>query len=1721
MKSHLQGAADRVGAVLAGRYELAQLLGAGGMGAVYRALDRVHEGREVALKVLSARDTIDWFRREFETVSLMNHPSLARVFDFRTDPEAGLHFYTSELCGGKPANLALLAPSFSAIVKFYGSVLDALVYVHGQGYLHCDIKPGNVLVTTDEEGIPQDNGVKVLDFGLALALGKEDGRIRGTMAYMAPEWFSGKPTGPYSDLYSVGVMLYELTYGSLPFNVGDSQACLRFHQEGLFPFEDRSGYPEWWKSILARLLSRDLLERHASARDALSSLYSHLGGGVGPVAALEVAEGSGPFVGRKETLEAARAHIGTGLRKQHRSGSLLVVSGATGVGKSRLLLELKRRLQMEELGVALLQPSLDGADSFSALEALLTGLMGLEPSAHAQDRVDHRVTRLSAALLEYSVEKPIVLLLDDLHRCDLETVGLVLQLLNTLDYRHREQASVHQLALVATVPLDTAAEEGLRALTSHPMTVRATLSALDEAELPRFLSVLLSSPTLPDGLPEELWRTSRGNPLVAVRYLSFLRNQGALRNTPSGLVLDLKRIPEGMEAPGVDAILSGSWSNFLEEEKSLLTVLALELQPQPMTVVARAASMPDWRAHQVLSGLVEQGEVWVSASPRGTFPGLSSPLLRTHLLNDLAVETRLDLHRRLAETLSSFPHAPVSELAYHWVMARQCDRASPLLLPGIRSLIDQASYHKALLLAELASDCGVDLLELSVCIHEIYRLWGRFLEGAEKLGRLLGSLPEGEPGAAIQLRLADLLFRAGRYAESQEKVGPLVDSDHKDVRGEALALCSRIHFYRGEHEEARAKGEQGMLALDEDSREFALCAIMVGLVRVYKGKLTQGVKYLTLARETLSRVGSASDYSFSANALGLAWHKLKDFEEAGRCYRESLEIARGGGDQERMHIALMNLAVLSQETARFGEAIAWYSEVLAMAHQTGNRAVLARILNNLGTLHRYLGLLRKAQSYAEEAWTLGDELGEDHQRGLSLLLLGEVSCYAGEFDAARLQLGQARELFERLGETDEALEVRIDEVECGVLSGLPESVVAAGKETLEACARQGLNDHRFRAALALSWALLEQGSQGGASKAEALLSDLAAEADAVENPELRWRFAGLRAWAADLGEPGEGVDLRSMFQKVDAALGEVRKRVPQEYHAGYFSRQDRRRLLEQFGRMTSRLVATAEPGGPGSPAEASMLAAGQWMSRIVAINRKMLGETSLERLLEGIIDEVVDLSGAERGFVILASGDSDMEAVVARNMDREGIRRSRTKFSTTVARGVLRSGDMVLLENAVEADDYREQQSIMAMRIRSIIALPLTARGAVIGAMYLDNRFREGVFGPQVVEMLKAFAEQAALAVENMRLLENYRRTVDALSQSREEVERLNLKLKEKVRVQEALLRRQSEEIAAQQEQLGKANDFSAIVGRSRAVQGLFAVLTRLKETSVPVLVTGESGTGKELVARALHFNGPRKAHRFVSINCAALPDTLLESELFGYAKGAFTGAVGEKKGLFSLADKGTLFLDEVGDMSLSMQAKLLRVLQEGEFSPLGSEHLLHVDVRIVAATNKDLKSMASQNQFRQDLYYRLDVVSVRVPPLRERKEDIPLLIHHFLEEYARGNSVEAPQMSPDALEALMAHDWPGNIRELHSVVMTSAVFAQSGVITLESLRTKPEVLQGRSGSSRPSSLPSLNIRELESMAIQAAIEQCNGNKLQAARVLGISRRALYNKLGYGEDRDN
>jgi transcriptional regulator with GAF, ATPase, and Fis domain len=524
--------------------------------------------------------------------------------------------------------------------------------------------------------------------------------------------------------------------------------------------------------------------------------------------------------------------------------------------------------------------------------------------------------------------------------------------------------------------------------------------------------------------------------------------------------------------------------------------------------------------------------------------------------------------------------------------------------------------------------------------------------------------------------------------------------------------------------------------------------------------------------------------------------------------------------------------------------------------------------------------------------------------------------------------------------------------------------------------------------------------------------------------------------------------------------------------------------------------------------------------RLQRVARAINSELEIEHLLEIIVDHAVELTDAERGFLILF-GESGEEMVFqcSRNFAKEPVDSPEYTISRSIARRVLDAGEAVMAVNAVEDERFRDIQSISVLGLRSVLCLPFRMRDQVRGVLYIDNRLQKGVFSGQDLRMLEALADHAAAAIERARLFKTLQEKSGELEESRARVERLNQRLQAEVQSQEVELEEARETLRLRERELQTKYDYRSIIGTSPAMRDVLRLLDRVIESEMPVMILGESGTGKELIARAVHYNGPRRRERFVGENCGALTDTLLESELFGYVRGAFTGADRNKKGLFEQAHRGTLFLDEVGETSPDMQKKLLRAVQEREIRPVGGKEVVQVDVRIISASNRDLLRLVRENAFREDLYYRLNVLLITLPPLRQRREDIPLLLSHFLEKHAARAQRPVPKVGKPVLEVLEAYDWPGNVRELENESQKMIALSE-GVVTVESLsepiREGPRSKLPPEGGIR--SLDAL-VEDVERQEILRALQASEGNKTRAASMLGISRFTLQRKLDkYGMD---
>jgi transcriptional regulator with GAF, ATPase, and Fis domain len=475
------------------------------------------------------------------------------------------------------------------------------------------------------------------------------------------------------------------------------------------------------------------------------------------------------------------------------------------------------------------------------------------------------------------------------------------------------------------------------------------------------------------------------------------------------------------------------------------------------------------------------------------------------------------------------------------------------------------------------------------------------------------------------------------------------------------------------------------------------------------------------------------------------------------------------------------------------------------------------------------------------------------------------------------------------------------------------------------------------------------------------------------------------------------------------------------------------------------------------------------LNALLKISRVVHAIRDLEELQAQLLDLIFEVAPADRGAILLSERTGEeFNSLYART--RQPGQGQSVHVSRTIARKVMEEGVAILGSDIERSGELQKVESLAVSQVRSLLCVPLTVFERVIGCIYLDSTNLGKRFDEEHLKLVTAIAGISAVALDNARRLqwleqENQRLTVE-MSQER------------------------------------------SLVGEGPKIKEIYQFLARAAPTDSTVLIEGESGTGKELAARALHRNSPRAGKPFVAINCAAIPESLLESDLFGHERGAFTGANVQKKGRLEIADGGVVFLDEIGELAPPLQVKLLRVLQEREFERVGGTHPIKVDIRLIAATNRDLNDAVAAGQFRKDLYYRLAVVRMTMPPLRERKEDVPMLMRHFIQKYAKRCGAKAKPVSREAMSILSTYDWPGNVRELENAVERALVLGISDTVLPEDLPESllehppaPEMTEGNYHAS---------VKQSKKQFILDAVEQTRGNLVEAAALLGLHPNYLH-----------
>lgn len=1674
-----------------GRYEIQDVLGSGGQATVFRVKDIRGKLGVKALKLL-AEDALESaaaerFLFEFRTLSLLRHPRLVRVFDFGRDETTGRPFIVMDLVLGKPFVSACAGRPPLWVARALDAALDALDHLHRHGLVHRDVTSSNVLVEAGEES-DGPSRVVVMDLGLVESLSSPAMQAAGTGPYVAPEVLLGERATPRSDLFSIGVVAYRALTGESPHRVEllASGAPGADVDPAPSAARRRPGIPDALDRVVSRLAHLDPLQRYVDAASARADLAPLLGDAAGRSRSKAPAQ---EFVGR----EAEVAHVAAwarGLPSAAAGTPLLVVEGEAGMGKSRLLAAVVDDLRAAGVRVA---SATCGSVPGSALapiaelfmqvlgppgtatpleEALRTryaralavldpGLVsgdGAAPAGETSSQSRVQVfENLAAALGELVEKRPHVLVLDDVHVAEQVVLDLIWHV------ARRCRGSALRL-LLATRPIDAdggSARAFRRGLEAESLADVVTLGPLGDAAVQALTAEVLGSAqaTL---MAESLWLAPGGPPLFPQQLLLDLRERGgAARHDARG------ELPER-----VSDVIRERLDRSSESEREVLAAMAVAGHPvRTEDLVAMLGN----GAESPIERLIARRIVRRQPDGRASF---SHALLRDEMLRSLDGDSRCEWHRLWAAHLERRGGDEILR-AGHLLEAGAGAHAARDLLSAADTLVASWQFRAAIPLYEAAQERLAD--DVDARLTAIARLarasseardFARAARVCETWAVIARSAGRDVEQARALCALAAALREVYAWEPAERAAEQAVEFAlaGRDVRtaSTALKILATIYWETWRHPKALEPLDRAC-ALAEESGDLRVLARNLhdaALPHALAGRPAAGLERIRRAQSVFDRIGDRRWTLLASLTEALIRGYLGDPTVAVSNARRTIEELETIDPEAPIEVVMESLLFLLNRLGRYTEAIELGQKLLDTASRISKHEARITGLLGIGDALFHLDEREAARDHHKVARELAIVFDESRQRLYAMLAIARDLREDRRLDAARAEASEVFEEASRAGALKQrviaALELaRIAHEEGdvrGALRYIDEADLPLSLTSEEAPA--------LRAAIRLERARAWQ-TAGSTELALAQTDEGLGLARHHGPAEVEIALATLRVrLLRALGREDEALGAQdaaaAAIERVAASLHEPLRR------ARFLARPDLAPVL-----LAARRQRDARTRDAGSSALAGLYEVAQALSR----------GGDLDPVLERIVSLAVRETGAERGLLVMRDGRGSLDVAASLGLDgadvADALRVSRSALAHAEA------GRSFVASDARASEDLANAASVLALGIRSVMCAPLRAGAEVIGCLYVDSRGTKAAFTDGDLRLLQALADNAALTVAYGRLMGRLSREREALAAT-----------------------------------TGEAWRFGAMVTRSPRLRRVFETLERVAESNVPVLILGESGTGKELAARALHQASNRRDREFRTENCAAIPESLLESILFGHVRGAFTGADRDRAGIFEEADGGSLLLDEIGEMSPALQAKLLRVLQEGDVRRVGGNEVVRCDVRVIAATHRDLDHFIAEGRFRADLYYRLNGITVTLPPLRERKEDIPLLVSHLLARECAAANVAVPEVMPSVLRALVAYDWPGNVRQLENVVKRMLLFSEDGKISVRTLEADPEiggfVSGGRADEAREpwtgnDGLESEEARERAT--IVKALEEAGGAKEIAAALLGMSRATFYRRL--------
>jgi Nif-specific regulatory protein len=1717
----------REGNLIIDRYQVLSFLGGGLFSEVYKVKDLVSD-KVLALKILKSeyknqKEVSSRISQEFALLSHFNHPNIIAVLDFNY-AEDSLPFFTMEYFEGLPIDKFFSDGYNDDLLLVLVEILKALDFIHSSSYIHGDLKPEHILVSMKLANNEKEPLVKLLDFGFAEKIVPLSLEVGGTIGYCAPELLKGGYIDNRADFYSLGVILYEIITKEGPKKHKDNiLRFLKLQNEEKLPFLEEVCKknnlpipPKKLSLLIHNLLAYNVNKRPNSAFEIFEIIKPLLKKEkTYEFKAYKKQIVPASFIGREDFLKKLKELFKE--VKEKNLSKFVLIFGERGVGKSRLANEFKYFVQIENGLVFNFAGGYLSGRYQSLLEQLLRtfsiynkDLLSFKIDLEEYDieTAQKELLTLYEMIFQTIVElqkkekRPILLFFDDLELMD----GFSLNLFRYLTYGLEKEG----IFVLACSLKEERLNEFLKLFENKDYFLLLELSPLNEEETYLLIKDMLSEVENLEEFANALYALTGGNPLFIIESVYHLLEEEILYFSLGKFSYDKERFNKflkdfTLKLTNISEIVKNRVKRLSKEEIEILRIGALFGKPFSLELIKKALNYEEEFLYKKIQNLVNNNFLKFNLKYYFT-----SKILEAIIQEGIFYEERKVYHQKIAHALELlYPKEKeeiLFDLAFHYAQGEKKDSAlyyNSLAAEKAKSLslfkesllfyemklrflgkeakaIEKIKtmeeigklrelfglYEEAIDIYKQALSVAIADKELSkekellakflrnngvVCLH-----LGRYEEAINYFDEGLNFLKEFKNELSLEL-LTDKGFALikNNQLEEAEKIlekalnlsSNLKKKSEKKIKASIYYNLSVLYWYKGKIEDAIRIIQKAMELAEEPIIADRMNQFYASLL-FFKGNLEEAEKiYKKSYEESLERKSMANIIS---SQIGLAsiLGQERNFEKARYYLEEALKSAQRCGMKEQEKVALGNLAYLYY-FYDFKKAEEIYQQLLRL-YEMKDYYYYQNLLNYCELLIK-TGRLEESEKYLEELKNIGDQyIDYQKKRIFAYYYLAK-----GDFSNASLLI----EELENLNKEDEDLMLFLGEYH------LLFSEIAKAKNYSEKILKKidkeksfftYLNSERLLGVCEMLLNKIEEGK-------ERLFSVISQYKKLNMKYELAKTFIYLLLGYKKIKEEPififsdtlefkvfdnkELTSLKSYLEEAEILLEEVSAKIDLELTEILKKQLDR---IEKSGKLRTSEKA-------------------QYLKIFYQISEIINSGIEKEDFFEKIIDLTIDATGAERGILFLFHQDK-LTPVAARAIDHSTLEDA-TQISMSVIKRIKYVPEPILVSDALNDPRFKERPSVILNKIRSLLCVPLKTEEKVVGAIYLDSRITSHIFLDEDRSLLMSIANLLAATIDKSNIF-NRIQTGSLFSTER-------LIIDEKTGI---------------------------LLGRSKQMRHIYELIEKVAPAECTILLTGETGTGKNVLAEYIHYKSRRRDKKFYTINCGGLTETLFESELFGHVRGAFTGAVRDKEGLLEIADGGTIFLDEISNIPLNTQPKILEFLETKIIRRVGSTETKRVDVRLICATNKNLEEEVKKGRFKEDLYYRINAVTIHLPPLRERKSDIPYFINHFLKRFSQMYNKPVLGLEEQAMAVLMEYPWPGNIRELQNLIHYAIVATTRKRISLDELLViKPQLRE----YAEKITIEKTSKKTISKEEVIESLKNTKGNISHAAQNLGIHRRQL------------